>query len=145
MPSVAAVKAVRNFSVTFIIRVAYNINIANKIETVNNTAVKRIVSFYFIDKEFSYFLYATNKDKRWELKEYVPTEEDVAFAKRFIDWNNLDWGIQRVDACRSEQGRLLLVELEDLNPYLSLLELTEETRENFIEAIKISLQKALQI
>ncbi|MCE9754316.1 hypothetical protein [Bacillus cereus] len=103
------------------------------------------VSFYFIDKEFSYALYAPNKDKRWELKEYVPTEEDVAFAKRFIDWNNLDWGIQRVDACRSEQGRLLLVELEDLNPYLSLLELTGETRENFIEAMKISLQKALQM
>lgn len=38
MPSVAAVKAVRNFPVTFIIRVAYNINIANKIEMVNNTA-----------------------------------------------------------------------------------------------------------
>lgn len=112
---------------------------------VNNTAVKRIVSFYFIDKEFQYALYAPNKDKRWELKEYVPTEEDVAFAKRFIDWNNLDWGIQRVDACRSEQVRLLLVELEDLNPYLSLLELTEETSENFIEAMKISLQKALQI
>lgn len=102
------------------------------------------VSFYFIDKEFQYALYAPNKDKRWELKKYVPTEEDVAFAKRFIDWNNLDWGIQRVDACRSEQGGLLLVELEDLNPYLSLLELPEETRQNFIEAMKKSLQKALQ-
>ena len=79
------------------------------------------------------------------MKEYVPTEEDLAFAKRFIDWNNLDWGIQRVDACRSGRGELLLVELEDLNPYLSLLELSEETRQNFIEAMKKSLQKALQI
>lgn len=103
------------------------------------------VSFYFIDKEFQYALYAPDKDKRWELKDYVPTEEDLAFAKRFIDWNNLDWGIQRVDACRSEQGELLLVELEDLNPYLSLLELSEETRQNFIETMKKSLQKALQI
>ena len=59
------------------------------------------------------------------MKEYVPTEEDLAFAERFIEWNNLDWGIQRVDACRSKQGELLLVELEDLNPYLSLLELSE--------------------
>ncbi len=79
------------------------------------------------------------------MKEYVPTEEDLDFAKRFIDWNNLDWGIQRVDACRSEQGEILLVELEELNPYLSLLELSEETRQNFVEAMKKSLQKALQI
>ena len=103
------------------------------------------VSFYFIDKDFQYALYAPDKEKRWELKKYIPTEEDLAFAKRFIDWNQLDWGIQRVDACRSEQGELLLVELEDLNPYLSLLEVPEETRLNFIEAMKKSLQKALQV
>lgn len=102
------------------------------------------VSFYFIDKGFQYALYAPDKNKRWELKEYIPTEEDVAFAKRFIEWNNLNWGIQRVDACRNEQGELLLVELEDLNPYLSLLELSDETRQNFVEALKKSLQKALQ-
>ncbi|MFD4930053.1 hypothetical protein ACFWMS_14165 [Peribacillus butanolivorans] len=102
------------------------------------------VSFYFIDKEFQYALYAPDKEKRWELKEYVPTEEDLTFANRFIEWNNLDWGIQRVDACRNEQGELLLVELEDLNPYLSLLELSVETRQNFVEAMKKSLQKALQ-
>ncbi|MFD4819417.1 ATP-grasp domain-containing protein [Peribacillus butanolivorans] len=102
------------------------------------------VSFYFIDKEFQYALYAPDKEQRWELKEYVPTEEDLTFANRFIEWNNLDWGIQRVDACRNEQGELLLVELEDLNPYLSLLELSDVTRQNFVEAMKKSLQKALQ-
>ncbi|MFB7642804.1 hypothetical protein [Peribacillus butanolivorans] len=102
------------------------------------------VSFYFIDKEFQYALYAPDKEQRWELKEYVPTEEDLTFANRFIEWNNLDWGIQRVDACRNEQGELLLVELEDLNPYLSLLGLSVETRQNFVEAMKKSLQKALQ-
>ncbi|MBK5446407.1 hypothetical protein JFV29_02080 [Peribacillus sp. TH16] len=102
------------------------------------------VSFYFIDKEFQYALYAPDKEQRWELKDYVPTEEDLTFANRFIEWNNLDWGIQRVDACRNEQGELLLVELEDLNPYLSLLELSVETRQNFVEAMKKSLQKALQ-
>ncbi|MEK4535996.1 hypothetical protein NST21_11775 [Peribacillus sp. FSL K6-1552] len=102
------------------------------------------VSFYFIDKEFQYALYAPDKEQRWELKEYVPTEEDLTFANRFIEWNNLDWGIQRVDACRNAQGELLLVELEDLNPYLSLLELSDVTRQNFVEAMKKSLQKALQ-
>lgn len=102
------------------------------------------VSFYFIDTEFQYALYAPDKEKRWELKEYVPTEEDLAFAQRFIEWNNLDWGIQRVDACRNEHGELLLVELEDLNPYLSLLELTDKTRQNFVKSLKKSIQKALE-
>lgn len=102
------------------------------------------VSFYFIDREFQYALYAPDKDRRWELKEYLPTEKDLEFAKRFIDWNNLNWGIQRVDACRSENGELLLVELEDLNPYLSLLELNSKTCNNFIEAFKKSLQKAIE-
>lgn len=75
------------------------------------------------------------------IKEYVPTEADLFFAKRFIEWNNLDLGIQRVDACRDEQGEILLVELEDLNPYLSLLELPEETRQNFVKAIKNQSRK----
>lgn len=102
------------------------------------------VSFYFIDKQLQYALYAPNKTKRWELEEYIPTEKDLAFAQRFIEWNNLNWGIQRVDACRSENGELLLVELEDLNPYLSLLELNGEICNNFIEALKKSLHKSLE-
>ena len=50
----------------------------------------------------------------------------------FIDWNTIDKGIQRVDACRAKYGRLLLVELEDLNPYLSLLEVNDQTRDLFM-------------
>ena len=50
----------------------------------------------------------------------------------FIDWNTIDKGIQRVDACRAKDGRLLLVELEDLNPYLSLLEVNDQTRDLFM-------------
>ncbi|QWU17273.1 hypothetical protein SAMN04487895_104357 [Paenibacillus sophorae] len=102
------------------------------------------VSFYFIDHEFQYALYAPDKQKRWMLSEYVPTAEDWKFANRFIEWNNLAWGIQRVDACRTKQGELLLVELEDLNPYLSLLELQPDIRQMFIENLKHSLRKALQ-
>lgn len=102
------------------------------------------VSFYFIDKQFQYAFYAPDKTKRWELKEYIPTEKDLVFAQRFIEWNNLDWGIQRVDACRAKNGELLLVELEDLNPYLSLLELNAGTCNNFIEALKKSLHKAIE-
>jgi len=60
------------------------------------------------------------------------TNEDIKFAEKFIKWNKIKNGIQRVDACRTQDGKLLLVELEDLNPYLSILELDENTREKFI-------------
>lgn len=103
------------------------------------------VSFYFIDKVFQYALYAPDKNKRWELKEYIPTKQDLSFAQRFVEWNNLDWGIERVDACRTNNGNLLLVEHEDLNPYLSLSMLSPEVCDKFIETLKNSLIKALEI
>ncbi|MCI7428123.1 MULTISPECIES: hypothetical protein [Methanobrevibacter] len=78
------------------------------------------VSFYFINEKFEYSMYTPNSKKRWELKEYVPTEDDLKFARKFIEWNDIKYGIQRVDACRTKTGKLLLVELEDLNPFLSL-------------------------
>ena len=46
--------------------------------------------------------------------------DDLKFARKFIEWNDIKYGIQRVDACRTKTGKLLLVELEDLNPFLSL-------------------------
>ncbi len=90
------------------------------------------VSFYFINDKLEYALYAPDKAKRWELKAYPYTDDDAAFAKKFIAWNSIRSGIQRVDACRTRDGALLLVELEDLNPYLSLLETDEKTRRIFM-------------
>ncbi|MBK6265666.1 hypothetical protein JKA74_11510 [Marivirga sp. S37H4] len=91
------------------------------------------LSFYFLNNIFQYALYAPHKDKRWELHEYDTTLEDLAFAKQFIEWNNMERGITRVDACRQQDGSLLLVELEDLNPFLSIDTLTESKRNEFIE------------
>lgn len=102
------------------------------------------VSFYFIDKEFQYALYAPDKSKRWELKEYKATKEDLEFANKFIDWNNIDHGIQRIDACRDENGELLLVELEDLNPYLSVLELSSDVQDKFIKSLIKSVNRVLE-
>ena len=90
------------------------------------------VSFYFINDKLEYALYAPDKSKRWELQKYNFTNENIKFAEKFIKWNKIKNGIQRVDACRTQDGKLLLVELEDLNPYLSILELDENTREKFI-------------
>jgi hypothetical protein len=90
------------------------------------------VSFYFINDQFEYAMYAPNIDERWNLKMYDCSMDEINFAKQFIEWNDINWGIQRVDACKTKEGDLLLMELEDLNPYLSLLELDDETRDKFI-------------
>lgn len=104
------------------------------------------VSFYYLNNQFQYALYAPDKQKRWDLKEYKATAEDLQFAEKFIRWNNMACGIVRVDACRLADGSLLLVELEDLNPFLSIDVLNEERREqftsNFIEALKSALRQA---
>lgn len=83
------------------------------------------VSFYYLNNEFQYALYAPDKAKRWELTEYIATPADLEFARKFQIWNNMERGISRVDACRLRDGSLLLVELEDLNPYLSIAVLSE--------------------
>ncbi|MFF4585281.1 hypothetical protein [Streptomyces sp. NPDC001388] len=101
------------------------------------------VSFYFVDHDFQYALHAPDPDHRWRLQPYEPTSRDLEFARRFIDWNGLAHGIQRVDACRAPDGELLLVELEDLNPYLSLDALDDTARDAFVAATTRSLRRFL--
>ncbi|MCX4988520.1 MULTISPECIES: hypothetical protein [unclassified Streptomyces] len=101
------------------------------------------VSFYFVDDTLQYALYAPDPDRRWALEPYEPTSGDREFAQRFVDWNDIAYGIQRVDACRAPGGELLLVELEDLNPYLSLDLLSPEVRDAFVSRMKTSLRALL--
>ncbi|MFF0739734.1 hypothetical protein ACFYVL_04965 [Streptomyces sp. NPDC004111] len=102
------------------------------------------VSFVYVDDAFQYALHAPDPERRWELVPYEPTGADLDFAGRFIDWNTLDHGIQRVDACRTRDGELLLVELEDLNPYLSLDRLPDDrARASFATALAGSLHRFL--
>jgi hypothetical protein len=86
-------------------------------------------------------MYAPNPQKRWELKPYIASREDVAFALKFINWNTCKWGIQRLDACRLMDGTLLLMELEDYNPFLSLDLLQRDVKERFLESLCISLEE----
>ncbi|MFF2961551.1 hypothetical protein ACFVT1_22075 [Streptomyces sp. NPDC057963] len=101
------------------------------------------VSFYFIDRDFQYALYAPHPDERWVLQPYTPDAADLEFAHTFVEWNALDHGIQRVDACRTVAGELLLVELEDLNPYLSLDRVAQPVREAFVTRMKASVRDLL--
>ncbi|MFE5791711.1 hypothetical protein ACFQ8C_03950 [Streptomyces sp. NPDC056503] len=102
------------------------------------------VSFYFVDDRFQYALHAPDPERRWELAPYEPTAADLDFARGFIAWNTLRHGIQRVDACRAPDGGLLLVELEDLNPYLSLDRLDEPARVRFAGELTRSLHDFLK-
>ncbi|MFG2576502.1 hypothetical protein [Streptomyces sp. NPDC048481] len=101
------------------------------------------VSFVYVDHDFQYALYAPDPERRWQLEPYEPTVRDLEFAHRFVDWNSLAHGIQRVDACRAPDGELLLVELEDLNPYLSLDALDDAGRDAFVAATIRSLRRFL--
>lgn len=101
------------------------------------------VSFYFVDQDFQYALNAPRPDQRWVLEPYAPSAGDLEFARRFVEWNTLSHGIQRVDACRTREGELLLVELEDLNPYLSLDRVPEAAREAFVARMRESVRELL--
>ena len=100
------------------------------------------VSFFFLDGEFEYALYAPDTKARWELVQYDATAADRAFAREFVAWNPMGHGIQRVDACRTKEGDLLLVELEDLNPYLSIDRVDATTRERFLTHFADALDRA---
>ena len=101
------------------------------------------VSFYFVGHDFQYALHAPHPDRRWVLEPYAPTAADLDFARRFVEWNTLTHGIQRVDACRTPEGGLLLVELEDLNPYLSLDLVSDRVREAFVARLRDSVRELL--
>jgi hypothetical protein len=100
------------------------------------------VSFYFMDGEFEYAMYAPDPSARWQLASYDATGADLAFAREFVEWNAIEHGIQRVDACRTRGGELLLVELEDLNPYLSIDRLDAAARDVFLSRFADALDKA---
>jgi hypothetical protein len=101
-------------------------------------------SFYFIDDELIYALWAPDRDNRWDMQPFTPSVSDIKFARMFLEWNSMPRGIQRIDACRLQDGRLLLVELEDLNPYLSLDRLRPATRDYFTNRFADALDRTLE-
>lgn len=104
------------------------------------------VQFYFIDKKLQYSLKSVNKHKSdgWKMNLFHPSKEDVRFANKFVRWNNLEYGIQRIDALRLKDGTLILNEIEDYCPYLSLLELKQDIREQFLRDLAKSIELAIK-
>ena len=101
------------------------------------------VSFVFVDDQLQYALHAPDPARRWELRPFDPSPEDRDVAEWFIRWNAIRHGIQRVDACRTRDGGLLLMELEDLNPYLSLDVVDPSVRDDFIAAMRGAITRLI--
>ena len=75
---------------------------------------------------------------------YAPTKEDLAFAQLFVDWNTLEYGIQRIDAVRTKEGKLLLTEIEDISEVLYLREMDEENRNRVVGLLVESIKKVFK-
>lgn len=101
------------------------------------------VSFVFVDDDFQYAVVAPDPQRRWEMRPFVPSVADLEFAQWFISWNRIRHGIQRVDACRAVSGELMLMELEDHNPYLSLGIVDNAARNRFVDAMRASILHVL--
>lgn len=93
-------------------------------------------SFYFIDNKFAYAIETPNRiANNKKIKIYHPSQADLIFAQKFIDWNNLPYGLQRIDAIKTKNGELLLTEVEDLAPYLYLLDIDQKNGENIVNML----------
>ena len=100
------------------------------------------VSFYYLDKKFQHALYAPSKKERWSLTEYTPSQSDIEFAGKFVNWNPQKYGIERIDTCRLKDGSLFLVEITDQGGvYLSMPLLPDHVKENFLKSLVASIQK----
>jgi hypothetical protein len=100
-------------------------------------------SFYYLDNKFLYAVEMPNRLKDTGIKLYTPTKEDIEFAEKFINWNSLSVGIQRIDAVRTKAGSLLLTEIEDVAEYLYLLDIEPEVREKISDALIDTIRRVI--
>ncbi|HEU0080928.1 MAG TPA: hypothetical protein VFQ72_02805 [Candidatus Paceibacterota bacterium] len=97
-------------------------------------------SFFFIDGKFSYAIVASNRLSQSSVLPYSPTERDLVFAEKFVEWNALPHGIQRIDALRTKTGELLLTEVEDIAPFLYLFDLEETAMKKISDDLIASIR-----
>jgi len=125
----------------------------NQTEIVPAMFANRVVQpFLALNAEMS-FIYVNNRhvftiqnrpESRWDVCLYDPSPEELRVARSFVEWNALPIGIQRIDLCRTEEGELLLMEIEDFCPYLSLLEIDSFTREAFVQQLSKALLRHMR-
>jgi hypothetical protein len=100
-------------------------------------AFSRELSFYFVDGDFAWAMRSAGPRMadRWDLAPHAASDAHIEWAAEFVRWNGLPYGIERVDAAEMPGGELLLMEVEDSTPFLSLAQLEASTREAVVEKI----------
>ena len=103
------------------------------------------MSFYFIDGNLLYCLIFKpfKSDKCYHPVPHKPSESEVRFAKMFVEWDKMQYGICRIDALMTNNGKLLLLEIEDSSPYFSITEIDEKLRNLFLEKFMESVKKVV--
>ena len=109
--------------------------------------LKKEISFYFIDRKFIYALRTRQEgmENRWNLEEFSPTDDMLKLAQYFVDWNNMPYGIDRIDFALTFEEQLLLMEIESDRSYLSLEELSKNTLTFFLKELKKSILTVYQL
>lgn len=102
-------------------------------------------SFFYIDNKFHHAIKEKHRLLSDDVVYYDPTESDLEFAQKFVDWAALPYGIQRIDAIRTKEGKLLLTEIEDFCPYLYINDLDKDKRQKFLDDMRLSMVKAFKI
>jgi len=98
------------------------------------------VSFFFIDGKYQGALSTPKKEKDFKMSPYRAKNQDLVFAMRFVRWNRLRFGVQRIDAVRLHGGELLLTEIEDFCPFLHLAEMHDHMRVRFLQRLARSIR-----
>ncbi|MDD5721196.1 MAG: hypothetical protein PHT16_01975 [Candidatus Pacebacteria bacterium] len=98
-------------------------------------------SFFFLDGKFLYAIDMPNRIADTDIELYKPTLKELFWAAQFVQWNNLSYGIQRIDAVRTKSGELLLTEVEDIEEFLYLFNLPQKKREEIANALLRSIIK----
>lgn len=96
---------------------------------------KSEVQFYFIEDEIQYVLeYNPCKYPLYPTPViYEPNDEEIELATKFSKITNCKTGVYRIDFLRKNDGKLILLEIEDNSPHLSLKYLNEELQKSFID------------
>ena len=102
--------------------------------------IARELSFFFIDDAFVYAL--RTKTSRWDMEVWAPSAAEIAFATKFVEWNKMPYGLQRIDVALQADGKMLLLEIEDFSPFLSLQMLSPGLRAHVIETLAKSVLRA---
>ena len=99
---------------------------------------KSEVQFYYIKEKLEYALeFIPSKVPVYpDPVIYSYTKEEKSLADSFASLNGDYFGIQRIDFIKLSDGKLLLTEIEDIDPYLDLDCVSEEVKQGFIKDYK---------